>query len=305
MRRALSKMAMVKRCGRRFARNVVFLLANDLQDRFYRVKDEAIEDGVYEFEENTRILPKLNVLCADETFERLLSSPRSYARFGDGEIAIMQGHDSVFQHYDPVLAEKLEAILRNKQEKMYVGLNRAYFQSAFGFAERNHRFYRENGTELRRFFIERCNRESVYLDASCFGAYFRFGDDFDFEGHYSKVKGLFKGKNIILVVGRGVMDDITNDVFEECHSKTMIEAPSRNAFDEYESILKEIRAVSKKDDLICLILGMTATAMVADLAEAGYTAWDIGHIAKDYDVYKKGVEKTEENMSKFWAPDGY
>lgn len=52
-----------------------------------------------------------------------------------------------------------------------------------------------------------------------------------------------------------------------------------------------------------MILGMTATVLAADLTDLGYVAWDIGHIAKDYDAYMKKMECTTENMKKFWDPD--
>ena len=55
--------------------------------------------------------------------------------------------------------------------------------------------------------------------------------------------------------------------------------------------------------LICLILGQTATVMVPDLTDMGYMTWDVGHIAKDYDAYKKQTAKTQANMDAFWAPD--
>ena len=58
-----------------------------------------------------------------------------------------------------------------------------------------------------------------------------------------------------------------------------------------------------KDYTICLILGMTAKVLVGDLTKEGYLAWDVGHLAQDYNVYKLGLEKNEKNMNDFWAPD--
>ena len=48
---------------------------------------------------------------------------------------------------------------------------------------------------------------------------------------------------------------------------------------------------------------MTATVLAADLADMGYTAWDIGHAAKEYDAYMRREEKTDAVMDKFFAPD--
>lgn len=32
-------------------------------------------------------------------------------------------------------------------------------------------------------------------------------------------------------------------------------------------------------------------------------AWDIGHLAKDYDAYMRGIDKTEGNIAEFLKPD--
>ena len=67
--------------------------------------------------------------------------------------------------------------------------------------------------------------------------------------------------------------------------------------------MDKIDSTVPKDYLLCLILGQTATAMVPDLTDLGYMAWDVGHMAKDYDAYMNHKEKTEKNMDAFWNPD--
>lgn len=294
---------MVGRVAGRLKRNALFLMTNDLEDRFYRAKDEAVEDSVYEWDENRVLLPSLEILTGKQTIDILCTDPKSFARYGDGEIDIMQGKDTPFQEYDPMLDKKLKDILAHKRDDLYVGINRSYFQSPFRYAERNHRFYRERSTKYRRFFIEHCDPSNTYLDSSCFGAYFRYGESFDYESHYASIKELFRDRKLILVAGEGVLEKLTFDVFELAASKKVIHAPSRNASMKYDQIYRSVVDGAAVDSLIGVILGQTATALVADLAQDGYTAWDLGHIAKDYDVYMRGVEKTKENMDDFWAAD--
>lgn len=116
-------------------------------------------------------------------------------------------------------------------------------------------------------------------------------------------KKLFEGRKIALVAGKSVFGKLDYDVFELADSKIIIDAPSKNAFQEYDSILKDIERNVSKDTLICLILGPTATAMAADLTDMGYMAWDVGHIAKDYDAYMKKVEKSYDKQADFFLPD--
>lgn len=285
-------------------RNLLFLMANDLSDRFYEVKDEAVEDAIYEFEEDRRLFKKLELIEREETLRVLRYEPKSFVRFGDAEIDIMEGRDTIFQSFNSELAQKLKDILNNKHSDYYVGINQSYFQSPFSYPERQHRFYRERGTKLRKCFLRECNPDTAYLDACCFGAYFRYGDDYDFESYYSDIRNCFKGKDIILVSGTGVFEKLSYDVFDLAASKRIIHGPNINAFDEYCGLLEKVLDAADKDkSFICVILGQTATVLVADLAERGYFAWDVGHLAKDYDVYMRGVAKTKENMDAFWDAD--
>lgn len=283
--------------------NLKFILRYNLEDEFYRAKDEAVEDAVYEYEIDKKIFKTLDIKSPDETLQILLETNKSFCRLGDGEIDIIKGKDCPFQKYDAKLAQKMVTILAHRKENLYVGLNGAYFDSPFKYIERNHKFYRQKGTEFRRFFVSVCDVNSIYLDACCFGAYFRFDENYDYEGHYNKIKQLFRNKKITIVCGKTVFDKIDYDIFELCEEKNYVYGPSKNAFSEYDSIIEKIKLNVPKDHLVCIILGMTATVLAADLADIGYTAWDLGHIAKDYDCYMKKMEKSESNMSSFWAPD--
>lgn len=287
--------------------NFYYLTEVDLrsheQDLIYRIKDETVEETVLEFEEYKQNMKQLQVLDSLQTIHLLANHPKSFTRLGDGEIHIMQGMDQAFQKYDPKLAEKMLNVLQYKRDDVYVGLNHAYWESPSRYAERNRKFYRIRSTQYRRFFTEHCDASSLYLDAACFGAYYRYTDDFDFEQHYSSIKELFKDKKIAIVAGEGVFEKLQFNVFENAAEQIIVHGPRIHAFSEYESIIENIERLVPKDYLICLILGQTATVLVPDLTDLGYMAWDVGHVAKDYDAYMQRTEKTQENMDKFWDPD--
>lgn len=288
-------------------RNLYYLTQMDLQQQeqelIYRIKDETLEECVLEFDEYKEKLPVLQVLDGQQTISLLANHPKSFTRYGDGEIHIMEGKDQPFQKYDPVLAQKMKDILATKREDVYVGLNHAYWESPNHYAQRNRKFYRIRGTHYRRYFTEHCDQSGLYLDAACFGAYYRYDDNFDYEGHYDRIMSLFAGKKIAIVSGEGVFEKLEYNVFNRAQSQMIIHGPRIHAFSEYDDILKRIDKDVPKDHLVCLILGQTATAMAVDLTDMGYMAWDVGHVAKDYDAYMKKTEKTQKNMDAFWAPD--
>lgn len=273
------------------------------QDLIYKIKDEAIEECILEAEEYKQNLKRLCVLDSEQTISLLMNQPKSFTRLGDGEIHIMQGIDQAFQKYDPVLAEKMREVLRHKRDDVYVGLNHAYWESPTRYAERNRRFYRIRGTSYRRFFDEHCDPTNIYLDAACFGAYYRYDDSFDYEGHYARIKELFANKKVAIVAGEGVFEKLDHNVFELASEQMIVHGPRIHAFSEYDSILENIDRLVPKDYLVCLILGQTATVLVSDLTDMGYMTWDVGHMAKDYDAYMKKTEKTQKNMDSFWDPD--
>lgn len=283
--------------------NLKYLIKYDLLDEKYQIKDETIEDCVYEFEELNALLTKLNVKNETETVEILAKAPKSFSRYGDGEVSLMRGEDSAFQKYDPELARKMKEILVRKRENLYVGLNSSYFQTPVKYSERNRKFYRLYGTSYRRYFNEVCDPENTYLDACCFGGYFRQGDQFDIDSHFKSVRELFRGKDITIVCGEGILESLENDLFGLANTKQIVNAPKKDAFDEYDKLINTIKNTTPKSNLVCIILGMTATVLAADLADIGYIAWDIGHAAKDYDAYMKKVEKTDEVIDVFFAPD--
>ena len=87
-------------------------------DEKYAIKDETIEDCVYEFQELSESIIKLNVKNETETVEILAKNPKSFARYGDGEVSLMRGEDSAFQSYDAELARKMKEILIRKRDNI-------------------------------------------------------------------------------------------------------------------------------------------------------------------------------------------
>lgn len=273
------------------------------KDLTYELSDKIIEDCVYELEEDRTIFPIYNILNEEESFKLIKNYPKSFCRFGDGEIQIMKGYDQPFQEYDPVLAKRLKEILGQHNDNIYVGINRAYFHSPVNCSDANRRFYRLYSASYRHFFREYCSVERIYLDAGFLGAYYRFTEAYDYEKHYNNVVSLFENKNVAIVSGEGVIEKLKYDVFSRAKNKIIIHGLAINAFSDYDNLLQKITSQVSKDYLICVILGMTAKVLVADLTELGYMAWDVGHMAKDYDAYMNRTEKTPENITNFWAPD--
>jgi len=287
--------------------NLKFIFVYDLQehenDLVYRLKEELLEDAVYECDEIRATLPKITVLSQEETFSMLKNYPKSIARFGDGEIRYLHGSGSLFQPYHPVLGEKLRKIISEKRDDLYVGVPYYFFHAPIGVSTFEKRCLRYNGTIHRRLLCSVCAEDPCYLDANAFIPYYKRTDSFDFADFYEREKELFAGRRIAVVAGEGILDKLQYDIFEKAAERIDISAPAKDAFAKYDEILEEIQRKADKGMLICMILGITATALAADLTDLGYMAWDLGHIAKDYNAFMTGEPKTVQNESRFWKPD--
>lgn len=288
-------------------RNIKFLATHRLnlefQEYLFRAKDEALDDMVYEYEENKKNLRKFTILGEEEFVQLLQKQPKSFVRFGDGEVKLMRGLGQPFQKYDDKLVHKMYRIIQNRQDGLYIGLNKGYFQSNFHDFDGG-RYNRMNGTVFRRFFLKNCYPDNTFFDAACTMAYFSYDETYDLEAHYERMKSLFEGRELLILSGKGVLEKLKYDVFERASRKKIIHGPSKHAFKVYDELLEKVKKNASQDSTtVCVILGMTGKAMVKDLTDCGYLVWDIGHMAKDYDYYMRHVTRDEAHCREFFAPD--
>lgn len=260
-------------------KNIIYLFKYSIEDREKETLYEALirVEDVYKYEimDNLESASKLDVISAEETIDILLHKPKSFCRFGDGEILLMQGQSIAFQKFDRILSEKMFEILKSNSDKCYVGINYNYFHSTKNLNEFNRRFYMVNAKQYREFLLNYCNNDRKYIAAGFNQMYMIYNIDLD--DYYKKLKSLFKDKEIVY-------------------------GPSKNAFDSYDELFSKSKTYSK-DKTLCFILGPTSKVLVYELSKLGYTAWDIGHMAKDYNAYKLKIEKTKDNVVDFYKPD--
>ena len=242
----------------------------------------------------------INVMNAQETLEYLNKNVVSFCRFGDGEIAIMNGESIAFQSHDTDLAKKLKEILVTDEAGLVVGINYFYLNPVENVNRYTMNFLNAMANQ-RKFLINNCNKSMVYMDAAITQMYQNY-QEYDFDAHFRKLQSLFTDKDITLVCGANVLENIEYNALDVCKSIEYIYAPSKNAYAEYPKILEKALAVDK-NRIICVILGPAAKVLIYDLHKNGRVAWDIGHYLKDYDDYQKKTPKTDEAIEKFFKPD--
>lgn len=261
--------------------------------RVYRhVERKRYERGKY--------ADRLNILDTEGTLNLMEKEQFSFLRYGDGEIAIINGESIPFQEYDEKLAKRLKQLLRADKDGLCIGIPYYYmhpdknlndFVSAFA----------KTLAKQRKFLCRYCSKEITYIDTAITQVYQTY-KKYDFRDYYKRMQNLLKDRDITVICGEGVLDRLEYKAFDVCNSVVYVNAPSMNAYADYEKILKAALQTDKKR-LVCAVLGPTAKVLVYDLYKKGYQAWDMGHYFKDYDSYKKKQPRTDAEITQFYKPD--
>ena len=244
----------------------------------------------------------IRVFDSEETVEYLRNYGGSFCRFGDGEFMLMLGGNLGFQPYHPLLALKLWEIFTQSGQNMMIGIPYQQLQTPERFNELVKQFYFTSGKWIRSFL--NCYlpvQRKQYIDTG-FNQVYQTYSSMNFAAYYERVRKLFEQKKLTIIAGEGILDKLTYDVFDLAKDKEYLYGPARDAFSAYDEILEKARKIDK-DRLICVILGPASKVLIHDLTKEGYTAWDIGHLAKDYDSYRKHLGRTREEIGRFYAPD--
>ena len=287
-------------------RNIGYLMKHSLwaqrEEDIVYLTNKILDDGIYEYGLELPAYRKLNILEKNDSIDAILQSNKSFVRMGDGEIRIMQRIDQPFQQYEPVIADTLVELLKNQREDILVGINKGYYVPHFH--ARRDDYDRRYAYDFRSYLSEHCNFASIYIDGACtFNYVLGYSDDETTHMFWSKWKKAFKGKKLVIICGEKIVEEMAYNIFDDAESIKYIYGPRKNAWDKHDEIIKKIEK-ENKDNLLIFILGMAGKAMIPEVTDMGYTAWDIGHLAKGYNAYMTGMDGHDaENVADFFAPD--
>ncbi len=248
-------------------------------------------------------LPNLRVpriFTIEQTLDYLLTNEVSLARFGDGELELLEGRNIGFQKASPLLSEKLRIVLANNSANLLIGIPFVLFHD-WPFLTLHENFWALNGKRLRSYFWPYYLPEKQYActEVTLVATYLQ---NYDFKAYFDEIRRLWDQKEICLVIGKGLLDDLQYNIFDNAKQIYFIDVPRQNAFEEYEHIVEAIKKYSQHL-LFVGICGPTATVLAYDATLLGYRFLDMGHIAKAYDWYMKGTNFVSSNLQHFFAPD--
>lgn len=232
------------------------------------------------------------VMNSIETIEAVRSG-KSLARFGDGELGIIcRGRNIGFQSANNRLGMELQRVLRSENENCLIGLP-GFFDGMKNRKLESRLFWTYTLVRNWKKWSKLIKRDKIYADTQATRFYINYRDTAFSERVIEKWKEVWNGRRVLVVEGEKTKLGIGNDLFGNVQSIERIICPAHDAYAVYGDILKAItsRYAPKKEFLILVALGPTATVLAYDLAQAGYHAIDIGHIDLEYMWMRMGVKK--------------
>lgn len=211
----------------------------------------------------------------------------SVARFGDGEVDIMTGSSIPYQDYDPNLAQELLEIIETPSQDDFLVCLPDVFQDLERYNSNAVQFWEKHFARYGDFYREHC-RSPWYGSTFISRPYIDLVEKGQAAASFAALKELWKGRDLLIVEGETSRSGVGNDLFAEAKSIQRIICPSRNAFSQYESILKAIRSRAE-GRLVLLMLGPTAKVLARDLHAEGHQAIDLGHIDSEYEWFRMGA----------------
>ncbi len=202
-------------------------------------------------------------------------SGHSIARFGDGEIKLIMGHNCVSQKHCPDIQQELAMILRTPSQICLTGimnLNKPTAKDDFWEKYKEHK-----------------RAQYFNLDKQYYSSFISRPDsvpEINTHHYWADVEKIWRGKKIILVSG-GRSSALDPDTMSSASSIIEIQGPETDAYKDIDDLENEIKSCPK-DHIVILCLGPTATCLAWRLAHADIHALDLGHIGLYYRRFTRG-----------------
>lgn len=247
--------------------------------------------SVYELHHHNLLPNPLQVHSVDETLDVLLNTNKSMVRFGDSDLVMISGRNTIFQTAAPEITEGLRRIIGYQYEDLIVTV-----PDIFGdldiYLPASRAFWEDHLLFFRKAYYKYCNTEKIYYNTTVSRGYVTLADKSKSGGWFERFRQVFAGKDLVMVEGCTAHNGVGNDLFSEAASVQRIVCPSSNAYRVRDRILEECLKFDR-NKLFLFALGVTAKALVEEMFLNGYRVIDIGNLDMEYEWYLRGAQKKE------------
>lgn len=181
---------------------------------------EIIEQINYENLESSIERPLIYNCC--KTIEALQNNNTSIARFGDGEISIINKKDIPFQKYNKELANRLKEILKTEEKDFYTGINYEYFYADLSnFNETTKYFYENSVPKYRKELKKYLNYGKQYYSAN-FTQIYQMYNLYNFEDHFKILQKIWQDKKILVVTCKNAIQNLKYNIYDNARLRIFI-----------------------------------------------------------------------------------
>lgn len=220
----------------------------------------------------------------------LVKQGKSLARFGDGEITLMDGDDIDFQKADPKLAAELANILKNEDENLLVCLPTMLI--ACNEYEVNWwlKFWYVRWKELQqKLSFQHSYGHSMVTRPDFFIMYP--------DQAAASWKAIWHERKVILITGQGSRLNLDHRLFDNAGECQIIYSQAVNAYTDADRVIAGVQQTADQQSLVLIALGPTGTVLAKRFSDLGYQALDIGHITSSYDEAAEELAKVNSAVS--------
>lgn len=206
-----------------FKKNIKYLCSHLLSKDILTVDilNDNIEEAVIE-SFGSQLYP--NILNVSETLDMLISTNKSFVRFGDGEIELMSGKDIPFQTASFELSTMLKEVLCSNDDTIAIGIPGFIYKSKEKLNAIPRNFWRKTGGRFRKQIAPYFSNIRTYYAAETTIACDAY-QDFNKQEFFDKFRKIWKDKDITIICGKTVFDKIEHNIFDNAQSVEYVYAP--------------------------------------------------------------------------------
>lgn len=221
-----------------------------------------------------------------ETAQYLRFHNVSLIRFGDSEIQLILKEDIPKEKADPELSKRLFECFTCKDERIALALPNVFTDCLY-YAKGVYDTWRKIFNYLIDWMLQNVDYHRQYLDTfitSPFTTTYTTSCEL-VDLVYENMREIWRDKDVVIMRGNNG-EEYEYDVYDTARSQKVLYAPPHNSWYKYN----EIKAQLMKEDpnsLYIISIGHLSKVLVYDLVKENRRALDLGHLAKDYNCYKK------------------
>ena len=236
----------------------------------------------------------LNIMSDTNLVDEIVNNNKSFARFGDGELSLIlnKNFNISFQENSEELNKKLIEVLNSDLKNLIIGINRSFNDPSI-YNKKVERYFRTFNFLNREKYKKIIPKDKVYGNSSITRFYIDY-DKKNLSEAYKRLNNLrriWNKRKLLIVEGKHTRLGVGNDLFDNSKSIRRIIVPEKNAFNSFDEIIDTVKKHIKKDEMVLLAVGPTATVLTYELAKNDIQAVDVGHIDIEYEWLKMKTDK--------------